>query len=147
MRFIKIEVSTMFLMRPAQVLLLAGAALFAAAGGNAQAHTPGAIKMPSCGLSATGKTIRLDQQTLAAIHLLDERRAQPVSAVAQEAPASERVLREIEAKGFSKVTGIMRRGENYVFQAYDPVGIKVRGVINASTGEIVGLSRVVPRRK
>lgn len=65
-----------------------------------------------------------------------------------QAPASQdAVIRQIEKRGYSKVTGLMRRGQNYVFQAVDPYGDRVRVVMNAQTGEIVGLSRIVPRKK
>jgi hypothetical protein len=68
-------------------------------------------------------------------------------AIAQERTAQERVIRDIETRGFSGITGLMRRGENYVFQAVDPFGAKVRVVMNVATGEIVGLSRVIPKKK
>ena len=68
-------------------------------------------------------------------------------ALAQERPAQERIIREIETRGFRNVTNLMRRGENYVFQAQDLFGDKVRVVMNAQTGEIVGLSRVMPKKK
>lgn len=65
-----------------------------------------------------------------------------------QAPASQdNVIRQIENRGYSKVTGLMRRGQNYVFQAVDPYGDRVRVVMNAQTGEIVGLSRIMPRKK
>lgn len=65
-----------------------------------------------------------------------------------QAPASQdHVIRQIENRGYSKVTGLMRRGQNYVFQAVDPFGERVRVVMNAQTGEIVGLSRIMPRKK
>jgi hypothetical protein len=68
-------------------------------------------------------------------------------AIAQERSAQERIIRDIETRGFGGVTGLMRRGENYVFQAVDPFGDKVRVVMNVATGEIVGLSRVIPKKK
>ncbi|MBY0532910.1 MAG: hypothetical protein K2P86_13160 [Xanthobacteraceae bacterium] len=67
--------------------------------------------------------------------------------LAQERPSQERVVREIEARGFSNVTGLRRRGDNYVFQAQDIFGEKVRVVMHAETGEIVGLSRIMPQKK
>jgi hypothetical protein len=69
------------------------------------------------------------------------------AAFAQERPAQERIIRDIETRGFMNVTNLMRRGENYVFQAQDLFGDKVRVVMNAKTGEIVGLSRVMPKKK
>jgi hypothetical protein len=65
-------------------------------------------------------------------------------AAAQSLPVSQNLIQEIEARGFSNITGLMRRGENLVFQALDPFGMKVRVVMNAKTGEIIGLSRVEP---
>jgi hypothetical protein len=69
------------------------------------------------------------------------------SAIAQERPAQERIIRDIETRGFKSVAGLRRRGVNYVFQAEDLFGNKVRVVMNAETGEIVGLSRVMPDKK
>lgn len=66
---------------------------------------------------------------------------------AQDRPAQERIIRDIEARGFSDVTGLQRRGKNYVFQAQNLLGEKVRVVMNAETGEIVGLSRIMPKKK
>ena len=71
----------------------------------------------------------------------------PGLALAQERGWQERVTREIETRGFRNVTNLMRRGENYVFQAQDLFGDKVRVVMNTQTGEIVGLSRVMPKKK
>lgn len=67
--------------------------------------------------------------------------------IAQAAGVTEKTVLEIEAQGFSKVTGLTRRGDNYVFQALDPYGDRVRVVMNARTGEIVGFSRILPRKK
>jgi len=82
---------------------------------------------------------------------LDPAERRPETLAAEElaqAPASQdHVIRQIENRGYSKVTGLMRRGQNYVFQAVDPFGERVRVVMNAQTGEIVGLSRVMPRKK
>ncbi len=69
------------------------------------------------------------------------------AASAQEKSTQERVMRDIETRGFSNVTGLRRRGGNYVFQAQDLLGNKVRVVMNAETGEIVGLSRIAPAQK
>lgn len=71
----------------------------------------------------------------------------PGPAFAQERGWQERVTRDIEARGFNNVTGLSRRGENYIFQAQDLFGDKVRVVMNTQTGEIVGLSRVMPKKK
>lgn len=73
--------------------------------------------------------------------------AAPSTELAQAAAPAEKVVREIEDRGFSKVSGLMRRGENYVFQAVDAYGDRVRVVMNARTGEIVGLSKIVQKKK
>lgn len=65
-------------------------------------------------------------------------------AAAQEKSSQERVIHDIEARGFHGISGLRRRGGNYVFQAQDFLGNKVRVVMNAESGEIVGLSRVMP---
>lgn len=64
--------------------------------------------------------------------------------LAQEKSSQERVIRDIEARGFHSVSGLRRRGGHYVFQAQDFFGNKVQVVMNAESGEIVGLSRVMP---
>lgn len=69
------------------------------------------------------------------------------AAYAQEKSAQERIVRDIETRGFSHVSGLRRRGGNYVFLAQDLLGNRVRVVMNAETGEIVGLSPVMPERK
>ncbi len=69
------------------------------------------------------------------------------TAAQEQRTAQERILREIEARGFRSVTGLARRGENYVFQALDPFGDRVRVVMDAETGEIVGFSRIMPKKK
>ena len=75
----------------------------------------------------------------------------PVAGVApaagQDRATQERIIHDIETRGFSDVTGLSRRGGNYLFQARDLFGNKVRVVMNIETGEIVGLSRVGPRTK
>lgn len=78
--------------------------------------------------------------------LLAEQRIFPVSIIAQQRMTTDAVVRSLEAKGFSKITGLMRRGGNYVFLAYDALGMRVRVVMNAETGEIVGLSPLMPRK-
>jgi hypothetical protein len=45
------------------------------------------------------------------------------------------------------VTNLVRRGENYVGQATDSFGVRVRIVMSVRTGEIVGLSAVIPKKK
>jgi hypothetical protein len=79
--------------------------------------------------------------------LLADTGAAGSGAFAQEKSAQERIIRDIETRGFSNIAGLRRRGVNYVFQADDLLGNKVRVVMNAETGEIVGLSRVMPEKK
>lgn len=135
----------MLFLRAVPFLLLAGFGLSPAASGSAGAHAAGVAGTDS--LPITGQATRLDQQTLAGLDLPGMRTLQPLTEIAQQPAAGDNIIREIEAKGFSKITGLMRRGENYVFQAFDPFGMKVRVVMNARTGEIVGLSRITPRKK
>jgi hypothetical protein len=90
---------------------------------------------------------RIERRLLALVDPSVRPAAEPIADVAQAAPSAEKVLREIEDRGYSKVTGLMRRGQNYVFQAVDPYGDRVRVVMNAQTGEIVGLSRILPKKK
>lgn len=61
---------------------------------------------------------------------------------AQKRGSQERIIHDIETRGFRNVTGLQRRGVNYVFQAEDLFGEKVRVVMNVQTGEIVGLSKI-----
>lgn len=68
-------------------------------------------------------------------------------AVAQDKPAQERIIRDIETRGFTNVSSLRRRGGNYIFLAQDLLGNRVRVVMNAETGEIVGLSPVMPERR
>jgi hypothetical protein len=68
-------------------------------------------------------------------------------AAGQDRATQQRIIHDIETRGFSDVTGLSRRGGNYLFQARDLFGNKVRVVMNIETGEIVGLSRVRPRTK
>lgn len=99
--------------------------------------------------------INLHQELLPApdrrvVARLDAAAQSPAALAAEElaqAPAAPDLMRQIEKRGYSKVTGLMRRGQNYVFQAVDPFGDRVRVVMNAQTGEIVGLSRIMPRKK
>lgn len=53
----------------------------------------------------------------------------------------------LEDRGYRDVGGLTRRGDNYIAQATDAFGIRVRIVVNGRTGEIVGLSRIMPKRK
>lgn len=85
------------------------------------------------------------RRIIASLHAMN--RPAAAAALAQAPASQDAVIRQIENRGYSKVTGLTRRGENYVFQAVDPYGDRVRVVMNAQTGEIVGLSRIVPRRK
>jgi hypothetical protein len=68
------------------------------------------------------------------------------SSIAQIVGGNDAAVRHLEARGFRNVTGLVRRGDNFVAQAKDQNGIKVRVVINARTGEIVGLSRIMKKR-
>jgi hypothetical protein len=70
----------------------------------------------------------------------------PRSSVAQVIGSNEAAIRQLEARGFRNVTGLMRRGDNFVAQAKDQSGMKVRVVMNARTGEIVGLSRILKKK-
>jgi hypothetical protein len=97
-------------------------------------------------ITVIGKTPQLDRQMLAGLDFMNAGRVHPISAVAQKSAIGDNVVRAIEAKGFSKITGLTRRGENYVFQALDASGIRVRVVMDRETGEIVGLSRVMPKK-
>lgn len=58
-----------------------------------------------------------------------------------------KALRKFHARGFRDVTGIVRRGDNLVAQATDAFGVRVRVVINARSGEIIGLSEIMSPRK
>lgn len=71
--------------------------------------------------------------------------AAPVTSIAQ-AGSNEPAIRQLEAKGFQHVSGLVRRGDNFVAQAKDQNGVKVRVVMNARTGEIVGLSRIMKKK-
>lgn len=64
-----------------------------------------------------------------------------------QAPQHAKGLRKFHDKGFRDVTGLVRRGENYVAQATDAFGVRVRVVINARSGEVIGLSEVMPAKK
>ncbi len=66
--------------------------------------------------------------------------------LAQKRGSQERIIHDIETRGFRNVSGLQRRGLNYVFQAEDLFGEKVRVVMNVQTGEIVGLSKVPPKQ-
>jgi hypothetical protein len=70
----------------------------------------------------------------------------PFSSVAQIAGSHEAAIRQLEARGYQQITGLVRRGDNFVAQARDQNGVKVRVVMNARTGEIVGLSRILKKK-
>jgi hypothetical protein len=72
--------------------------------------------------------------------------AAPVTSIAQAASSNEIAVRQLEARGFQHVSGLVRRGDNFIAQAKDQNGIKVRVVMNARTGEIVGLSRILKKK-
>ena len=135
----------MLFLRAVQFLFLAGVGPSLGTSASAAAHAAGPGRADSPPIA--GHATRLDQQTLAGLSLPGIRPPEPQTEIAQQPAAGDNVIREIEAKGFSKITGLMRRGENYVFQALDPFGMKVRVVMNVRTGEIVGLSRIRPKKK
>lgn len=62
-------------------------------------------------------------------------------------PQHAKGMRKLHDKGFRDITGLVRRGDNYVAQAIDPSGVRVRVVISARSGEIIGLSKVMPAKK
>ena len=62
-------------------------------------------------------------------------------------PQHAKAIRKFHAKGFRDVSGVVRRGENYVAQATDAFGVRVRVVLNARSGEIIGLSEIMPPKK
>ncbi len=68
------------------------------------------------------------------------------TSIAQAAGSNEPAIRQLEAKGFQNVSGLVRRGDNFIAQAKDQNGVKVRVVMNARTGEIVGLSRIMKKK-
>ena len=122
-------------------LLLAVAAILWLPG-SSHAETRSFSVASKC-ISMNGAAHRTDGRTLIEF-ALTEPYAFPVSILAQQRVATDAVVRSLEAKGFSKITGLMRRGGNYVFQADNALGMRVRVVMNAETGEIVGLSPLVP---
>ncbi|HMN51542.1 MAG: hypothetical protein KF794_12825 [Xanthobacteraceae bacterium] len=67
--------------------------------------------------------------------------------IAQRAPTVEGAIRLLERQGYRNITNLVRRGENFVGQATDSFGMRVRIVMNARTGDIVGLSAVIPKKK
>lgn len=72
----------------------------------------------------------------------------PAAAAAlAQGPAQAEAVRQLEAQGFRDISGLMRRGDNYIAQATDFYGMRVRIVMNARTGEIVGYSEIVPKKK
>jgi hypothetical protein len=70
----------------------------------------------------------------------------PITPLAQVIAGNDAAVRQLEARGFQNVTGLVRRGDNFIAQAKDQNGAKVRVVINARTGEIVGLSRILKKK-
>ncbi len=70
----------------------------------------------------------------------------PPASIAQVIGNNDAAIRQLEARGFRNVTGLVRRGDNFIAQAKDRNGMKVRVVMNARTGEIVGLSRILKKK-
>lgn len=70
----------------------------------------------------------------------------PRSSIAQVVGSNDAAIRQLEARGFQNINGLVRRGDNFIAQAKDPAGVKVRVVMNARTGEIVGLSRILKKK-
>jgi hypothetical protein len=70
----------------------------------------------------------------------------PLSSVAQIVGSNEAAIRQLEARGYRQISGLVRRGDNFIAQAKDQNGVKVRVVMNARTGEIVGLSRILKKK-
>ena len=70
----------------------------------------------------------------------------PHASIAQVIGNNDAAIRQLEARGFRNVTGLVRRGDNFIAQAKDHNGMKVRVVMNARTGEIVGLSRILKKK-
>lgn len=70
----------------------------------------------------------------------------PAPVVAQGALNNDVAKRALKAKGFREISGMVRRGENIVAQATDRFGMRVRIVLNVRTGDIVGLSEVLPKK-
>jgi hypothetical protein len=70
----------------------------------------------------------------------------PYASIAQVIGNNDAAIRQLEARGFRNVTGLVRRGDNFIAQAKDQNGMKVRVVMNARTGEIVGLSRILKKK-
>lgn len=132
--------------RAAQFLPMALAVFCLMASGPADARAFSSGRTLGNSITVIGKTPQLDRQMVAALDFTNAGRVHPVSAVAQKPAISESIVHAIEAKGFSKITGLTRRGENYVFQAFDASGIRVRVVMDGETGEIVGLSRIMPKK-
>lgn len=129
------------------VIALVGAAHFPAGSGTAAPRVADAGSVPALTGAAASQGYRLDQPPLASLQSsAPASQPEPVAEIAQAATSLEKIVRDIEERGFTKVTGLMRRGENYVFQAVDPYGQRVRVVMNAQSGEIVGLSRIAPKK-
>ncbi len=137
----------MIFIRGSFFIAIAAIAVLAIGSGAADARAFSSGRTLGNSITVIGKTPQLDRQMLAGLDLMDRERVQPVSAVAQEPASTSSIITALEAKGFSKITGLTRRGDNYIFQALDASGIKVRVVMDVETGEIVGLSRVMPKKK
>ncbi|MBX3521513.1 MAG: hypothetical protein KF835_16005 [Xanthobacteraceae bacterium] len=111
-----------------------------------------AVRAASAGKTAGKKLLAMDRppaldRRVIAMLSTGTPLVQPSSIVAQEPATGGNIVQRLEAQGFSNITGLTRRGENYVFQAVDPYGMKVRVVFNVRTGEIVGLSQISPKKK
>lgn len=89
----------------------------------------------------------LDRRIVARLDPLERSPALAPEELAQAPASQDFLIRQIEKRGYTKVTGLMRRGQNYVFHAVDPFGERVQVVMNAQTGEIVGLRRIMQRKK
>lgn len=128
---------------PLSALLLVVAALSLAAIGNVWASAKSIGRKADPGpLVVSEYRIAPDLREVA---LLSAPAQDPVTLAQQ--PANDPLIRDLEKRGFSQVASIARRGENHVFEAVDPAGAKVRVVMNTKTGEIVGLTRIMPPKK
>lgn len=136
----------MNLKRAAWILVVAAFALLSAGVADAAVRAATAGKNTGKKLLAVDRPLLLDRQTIAMLST-GMPATQPSSAIAQEPATGSNIVQRLEAQGFSNISGLTRRGENYVFQAVDPFGMKVRVVFNVRTGEIVGLSRITPKGK
>lgn len=136
----------MNLKRAAWIAAVAVFALLLADVSDAAVRAANAGKTTGKKLLAMDRPLALDRHTVAMLSTGTPAR-QPSSTLAQEPATGGNIVQRLEAQGFSNITGLTRRGENYVFQAVDPYGMKVRVVFNVRTGEIVGLSQISPKKK